>query len=207
MRCSSSTLLLMKKIILASTSPQRRKLLQKLNIPFETEESDYEEDLTLKLSPEELVKKLSLGKASVVAKNHHDAVVIGADTIIVFNGIVMGKPHTKEKALEMLQKLNGNEHVVITGYTIIDTENNKVETSSVITKVLFHKVEEGKLEEYVNSGEALDKAGAYAIQGNGAFLVKSVEGEYTNVIGLPLISLASSLSHFGISATYDETHQ
>ena len=189
----------MRTIILASASPRRKELLSLIGLKFKVHVSDYEEDLGLKLKPRELAKFLSLEKARAVAGKYEDALIIAADTFIVFRGKLLGKPHTDKEALRMLTLLNGKSHSVITGYTVIDTSNGKKSSCSVETKVWFRKMTGSELKAYVETGEPLDKAGAYAIQGIGSLIVKKIEGDYFNVIGLPVASLAMTLKKFGIS--------
>ncbi|MBA3789205.1 septum formation inhibitor Maf [Patescibacteria group bacterium] len=187
----------MKRIILASTSPRRKELLSKTGLNFETQDSAYEEDMTLNLEPGELAKYLSKGKAQAVADKNRDAVVIGADTFITFEEKVLGKPHTPEKARETLQMLRGKSHTILTGFTII--ENEKVVSNVVETKVHFRQLTDKEIDTYVASGEPLDKAGAYAIQGLGSELVDRIEGDYSNVVGLPVDDVMRVLEEFGVS--------
>ena len=176
----------MKKIILASGSPRRKDLLTDAGIKFDIDVSDYEEDMTLDLSPRELAKHLSLGKASAVANRHKNAIIVAADTFVVLKGEVLGKPHTKEKAKEMLKKLSGQIHSIITGFTIIDTETGKTISEAQESKLYFREILPEEIDEYVDSGEPLDKAGAYAVQGGGGKFVEKIEGDYTNIIGIPM---------------------
>ncbi len=187
----------MKKIILASASPRRKELLEKIGLKFEIDSSDVTEDLQSDIPPRELVKKLSMEKAHAVVKKYDDAIIIAADTIGVFEGKIIGKPHTTTEAKKMLNMLNGKSHLVITGYTIIDTKTNKTVSKSVATKVYFRKMTGDEIDAYIKTGEPLDKAGAYAIQGLGALIVEKIEGDYYNVIGLPLSALVVSLKDFG----------
>jgi len=177
---------LMKKIILASGSPRRKELLTEAGIKFDVDVSDYEEDMTLDLPPSELVKHLSLGKAKVVAGRHKNAVIIAADTFVVLKGEVLGKPYTKEKAKEMLEKLSGQAHSIFTGFAIIDTETGETVSEAQESKICFREIQPEEIEEYINSGEPLDKAGAYAIQGGGGKFVENIEGDYTGIIGIPM---------------------
>ncbi len=186
-------------IILASGSPRRKELLSLIGLKFRVDVSDYEEDLGLKLKPHELAKFLSYEKARAVAHKYKDAIVIAADTFIVFRNHLLGKPHTDSEALRMLILLNGRVHSVVTGYTVLDTRSGKKISRSVETKVWFRKITIDELRAYVKTGEPLDKAGAYAIQGIGSLLIKKIEGDYFNVIGLPVASLAVTLKKFGIS--------
>lgn len=188
-----------RKIILASTSPRRRELLSETGLEFEIVAADYEEDMTMPLPPRELVLHLSRGKAESVSSMRKDAVVIAADTIVAVGDVVMGKPHTKERAKEMLGMLRANEHQVITGFTIIDGESGKIVTKAVVSRVVFRKINDEEIDEYVETGEPLDKAGAYAIQGLASKFIESIEGDYSNIIGLPVPELLEELKNFGIS--------
>lgn len=188
----------MKKIILASGSPRRKELLKKLGIKFEVVPSDYEEDMSLKLKPQELAKFLSLEKAKSVAKNYKNAIIISADTFVVFKGKYIGKPHSKIEAKRMLKDISGKSHLVITGFTIMDTKNKKTISKTVETKVYIKKLTPKEINAYAKTKEPLDKAGAYAIQGLGKSIVEKIEGDYSNVVGLPIYALAESLKKFGI---------
>ncbi|MFH1638913.1 MAG: nucleoside triphosphate pyrophosphatase [Chloroflexota bacterium] len=188
----------MKEIILASASPRRIELLQKIGLRFRAEASDYREGKNLALKPHELVKYLSLQKARAVAAKHPDALVIAADTIGYLEGKVLGKPETEERAQVMLAAISGKTHAVISGLTIMDKGQARTLTRAVETKVTMKKLTKNEIASYVRTGEPLDKAGAYAIQGLGAILVKEIHGDYYNVVGLPLSVLAASLKRFGI---------
>jgi len=190
----------MKKIILASASAVRKPLLEQIGLRFEVEPSDYEEDMDVDLPPAELAKSLSREKALAVAKNHEgeDVIVIGADTFIVFEGAVLGKPKTVEKAKQMLLNLSGKSHLVITGFTITNAKTKKTVSKAVETKVYFRDLTEREIEAYVASGESLEKAGAYAIQELGVLLVDRIEGDYTNMVGLPVVEVARTLRGFGV---------
>jgi septum formation protein len=185
-------------IVLASASPRRKELLLLAGLRFTIDASDYEEDLGLKLAPHDLARQLSLEKARAVSHKYHNAIIIAADTFIVLGKKLLGKPHTEREAVRMLAMLNGKAHAVITGYTVLDTETGKKISRSVETKVWFRKMAIEELRAYARTGEPLDKAGAYAIQGLGSLIVKKIEGDYFNVIGLPLASLAETLKKFGI---------
>ena len=186
-------------IILASSSPRRRELLALTGLKFSVDKSDYEEDMGSDLAPHALAKFLSLEKAKAVAGRHKHALVISADTFIVLKGKLLGKPHTEKEAMRMLRALNGRTHSVITGFTIMDTANNKRLSRSVETSVSFKRLTEKELFNYVRTKEPLDKAGAYAIQGLGSVIVKKIEGDYFNVIGLPLSALTEGLKKFGVN--------
>jgi len=188
----------MRKIILASASPRRKKLLENIGLKFEVEPGNHHENIIPQLEPHELAQHISLKKAESVAARHDNAIIIAADTFGVIGGRILGKPHTEEAALKMLETINGKPHSVITGFSIIDTGKNKTLTESVETVVYIRKLALAEIEAYVKSGEPLDKAGAYAIQGLGFVLVERIEGDYFNVVGLPLSALASALKEFGI---------
>jgi len=189
----------MKTIILASASPQRKELLEKIGLKFEVEPSNSEEGIDLGLEPHEFAQKVAFGKAEVVASKHKNAIVIAADTFIVFGGQIVGKPHTENEARKILETLNGRSHSVITGFSIVDTSKNKTLSKSVETKVYIRKLTLAEIGAYVKSKEPLDKAGAYAIQGLGSVIVEKIEGDYYNVMGLPLSALTEALKEFGIN--------
>ena len=192
----------MKTIILASASPRRKALLKQIGLKFKVEASNYEEKISSDSEPHELAKSLSLEKAKLVAKNHQNALVIAADTFIVFEGKILGKPTTETEAKRMLETISGRHHSVITGFTIIDTENNKALSKSIETKVYIRKLTSNEIDAYVKSKEPLDKAGAYAIQGLGSVIVEKIEGDYFNVVGLPLSALAEGLREFGVNVKW-----
>jgi septum formation protein len=150
------------------------------------------------MSPHELARFLSLEKARSVAWKYDDAIIIAADTFVVMKEQILGKPHTIEEARRMLALLNGRTHSVITGFTIIDTDTCQSLSRSVETRVTLKKLTMKEIDAYVKTKEPLDKAGAYAIQGLGSVLVKRIEGDHFNVIGLPLCALVESLKEFGI---------
>jgi septum formation protein len=185
-------------IILASGSSRRREILEKTGLKFKVDKSNYQEKLDPGLKPHALARLLSSEKARNVAHRHRNALVIAADTIVVLKGRLFGKPRNKEQAKEMLKILSGKAHSVITGFTIIDTATKKELTTSVESKVFFKRLRVNEIEAYVRSGEPLDKAGAYAVQGLGAVLIKRIEGDFFNVMGLPVHALTRSLKKFGI---------
>jgi septum formation protein len=189
----------MKKIILASTSPRRKELFERLGLPFVIEAPDYEEDMTLKMPPLKLVKFLSRGKAESVAKNHKTGVIISADTFVVFNNHLLGKPKSKLEAREMLKKLSGKRVDVLTGMTLIDIDSSKKNSSTDVTKVYIRRLSEREIDNYIKSGEPMDKAGAFAIQGLGAVIIKKIEGDFLGSMGLPLFKLAQELKKIGIN--------
>lgn len=172
------------KLILASASPRRKQLLSLLNIPFTIEVADIDEQIDQDKPLKGEIEKLSLQKASVVYNMHTDSVVIGADTIVTLNDKVLGKPTNKEDAKRMLNLLQDNMHTVITAVTIMSKE--KTETFSVLSDVYFYPLSDKEIEEYINTGEPMDKAGAYAIQGIGSKFIKSIDGDYYAIMGFPI---------------------
>lgn len=189
----------MKKLILASTSSRRKELLQQTGVDFEVVPSKYEEDMTLKLSPFELAKTLSKGKAKDVADRYKNAVVIGADTFLVFKNKLLGKPKNMKDAKRMLTNLGGKTHSVITGFTIIDTDTKKTVSKVVEAKVYFRKLSSEEIEKYIKKDNPLDKAGAYNLLGGAGIFVRKLEGDFFTIIGLPLCSLSLELKKFGIN--------
>ena len=187
-----------KPVILASSSPRRRELLDNTGLEFIVDSAGISEDHGRSMKPSELAKAISMEKARAVAARHPCAIIIAADTFGVLDGRLMGKPHDEDEALDMLGRLSGRRHIVVTGFTILDTETGKAISKAVETKVYFRKLDREEIVDYVRTGEPLDKAGAYAIQGLGALLVEKIEGDYYNVIGLPLSSLARELKGFGV---------
>ncbi len=185
-------------IVLASSSPRRKELLRLIGLRFRVDPAEYGERMDLDMPPLRLARHLSSGKARTVAVKYPDAIVIAADTFILFKGKLLGKPHTVQEAKRMLGMLNGKTHSVITGFTVMDTLTGRKVSKSVETKVRFGKLTADEIASYAGTGEPLDKAGAYAIQGLGAVIVKEIDGDYFNVIGLPLNSLAGVLKKFGV---------
>ncbi|MHA1384352.1 MAG: Maf family protein [Candidatus Helarchaeota archaeon] len=177
----------MADIILASKSPRRIELLKAMGLKFKIEPSNVIESnfITANLTPEEIAKKIALEKASSVAKNKTDGIIIGADTIVVLNDAILGKPRNKAHAIEMLKKLNNTTHKVITGIAIIKIRGITL-VDSVTTFVTMRKITDDEIIDYVNSKEPLDAAGAYKIQEKGHRFIEKIDGDYENVIGLPL---------------------
>lgn len=188
----------MKKIILASTSPRRKEILSKTRLPFEVVASDYEEDMSLPMSPGELVEYLSCGKAEAVATHHPDAIIIAADTFVVHDGCVIGKPKNAARAAQLLQILQGTAHQIMTGVTILDSTTGKTVTFHDTINVHIKKMSDETIARYIATGEPLDKAGAYAIQELGAIFVEKTEGDFFTAMGLPLSRLSDELRGFGV---------
>lgn len=174
-------------LILASQSPRRQQLLTQMGIPFRVEPSDAESTTVVtNLTPAEQARTLALAKARDVAGRYPDAVVLAADTIVVVDRQVLGKPAGAEEARQMLARLAGREHQVITGVAIIHQAAGRQVVVHEVTRVWIRPLGANQIEWYVRSGEPLDKAGAYAIQGLAAALVERIDGCYYNVVGLPL---------------------
>ncbi len=188
----------MRKIVLASSSSRRMEILDRIGLKFIVDPGDHKEDMTLGLAPRELVKSLSLKKAESVAQRHKNAVVIGADTFIVYKNRVLGKPGTPRRAKAMLKLLSGGVHSVLTGFTIIDTKTGKRVSRVSASKVYFKKLGDREINAYVRTSEPLDKAGAYAVQGRGAAFVRKVEGDFFGIMGLPLYEIVHELAKFGV---------
>jgi septum formation protein len=188
----------MKKLVLASGSPRREQLLRQLGFDFIVDPSGYAEEIAPGMPGHELARLLSLEKARAAARRHPDAVVIAADTFGIFEDRIIGKPRDAQEAREILAMLSGRWHSVITGFTVMDTESSKCVTESVETLVYLKNLTAAEIGSYVRTGEPLDKAGAYAIQGLGAAVVERTEGDFFNVVGLPLFALCRVLEQFDI---------
>lgn len=190
----------MTKIVLASASPRRRELLSQVGIPFEVVPGDIDEENTeLSGTPGQKAEQLARMKAANVAARLESGLVLGADTIVVCDDEIFGKPADEEDARRMLMKLGGREHQVITGIALVDASSGKARTAHEITTVRFSELTGREIDVYIASGEPFDKAGAYAIQGRAAIFVESLDGCYSNVVGLPLRRLYCLLRDFGVS--------
>lgn len=189
----------MKELILASASPRRSELLKQLGLDFQVVVCNQEEKTPPGLEPFEVVELLAKMKANTVSESLSDGIVIGADTVVVWRGQVLGKPSSAQEAEEMLSKLQGNAHEVYTGVALVDAVSRRCEVGHEITRVIFRPVEMDEIQRYIATGEPMDKAGAYAVQGIGAVFIERIEGCYTNVVGLPLARLAKMLKQFGYS--------
>lgn len=190
-----------KKIVLASASPRRRELLQNMGLDFEIITSDGAEQVFENELPQDIVKRLSSEKALNVAKRapYDDCIVIGADTVVAIDGKILGKPVDEGDAKRMLTLLSGRTHKVYTGVSVIETTSGERVSDYVETEVKFVNLTERQIEKYVSSGEPMDKAGAYGIQDLGAMLVEKINGDYFNVVGLPVSRLARILrDRFGV---------
>ena len=183
----------MEKLILASASPRRAKLLQQIRIDFEQIVSGIEDERTETTDPGEHVLLLSKRKAKNVIRETSERWILGADTIVVLDGCIMGKPCEGASAFHMLRRLNGRDHTVFTGLTLFDTHRERELSQYEATRVWIRHLSDGEIEDYVASSEPLGKAGGYAIQGLGATLVEKIEGCYYNVVGLPLVRLLTMM--------------
>ena len=181
----------MKNLILASASPRRRELLSLFGIPFTVRVADIDEAMDPTKSPCDEVARVSCRKALAVERGPED-VVVAADTIVVCAGRVLGKPHSREEAVAMLQLLSGREHQVMTGCTVLCGDRR--ETFTEVTDLTFRPLSEAEIRRYVASGEPMDKAGAYGIQGGAALFCPGIQGDYYNVMGLPVCRLGTVLS-------------
>lgn len=185
-----------KKLILASRSPRRSELLRSLGLKFEVSPSNVEENSDPRVSPEQNALNIARDKARWVARQNPDCYVLGADTMVVLDQEIIGQPADAEDAFRILSQLAGKEHRVITGVVLISPEEEEYETAAVST-VTIKSISSDEIRSYIATGEPLDKAGAYAIQGEGAHLVESWEGSYSNIVGLPLEALTDLLKQAG----------
>jgi septum formation protein len=186
------------QLILASKSPRRSDLLKQAGLIFSTIPSDFDESSVAMSDPESYVRTLAKSKATDISKKHPDSWVLGADTIVLINDRILGKPGSKDEARSMLKQLSGKTHQVITGYCLCCQKKNEFISETVRTDVRFKTLREAEIEWYIQTGEPFDKAGAYAIQGVGTFLVKSINGSYTNVVGLPICEVMGYLINAGV---------
>ena len=189
----------MRKIILASTSSRRKHLLKRLGLDFEVVPSEVDERFNPRLKPRHQVEELALQKAEAVAKKFEGAIIIGADTLVAIGDEILGKPKDEQDAKRMLKKLRGRQHVIVTGFVLIDTAAKRTIVKSVETKVWFRKISPQEIASYIEKDRPLDKAGAYALQDRGATFVEKIEGDYAGGVGLPLFTLAKELKKFGIN--------
>ena len=180
-------------LILASQSPRRKQLLEQAGLSFTIIPSRVDEHLINITVPEKLVKTLAEAKAKDVAEGYPESWVLGADTIVLIDGEILGKPTSLEKARQMIQQLNGQTHEVLTGYAICRDTQKTCISGFEKTEVTFKNLSQQEIEWYIKTEEPFDKAGAYAIQGLGSFLVKRICGSYTNVVGLPVCEVLEQL--------------
>ncbi|MFH1523308.1 MAG: nucleoside triphosphate pyrophosphatase [Patescibacteria group bacterium] len=199
-----------RKIVLASKSPRRKRLLEQIGLEFEIRESEYEEDMEAKSDPFELCKFLALGKGQDVARHFDDAIIISADTFAflpsaspatngarandtIFNNKFIGQPKDEEDAKNILRNFSGQEHSVVTGFAVIDTKSGKIINDYGEAKVKFRNLSDEEIDNYIATGEPMDMAGAYGLMNKGAVLIESIEGDFYSVIGLPLAKVYVAL--------------
>ena len=185
-----------KKIVLASSSPRRKMLLEAVGLDFIVDASSYEEDMTLDLSPEELVKTLAMGKARDVASRYTGAIVLGADTMVFIDDHRLGKPHTEERAREMLRFLSGKSHVLMTGFALLDTDTGKIVSEAHPVQIYFKELSQEDIDWYIGTGEPLERAGAYSMQEQGGVFIERIEGDRDAGIGLPVKRIIELLKDF-----------
>lgn len=183
----------MSDIILASGSPRRKEILEKLGLDIEVIKPEIEEIIWEGDKPSQLVMGLSFQKALNVAKKREDKIVLAADTIVVLEEEILGKPRDSRDAFDMLSNLSGKTHRVLTGYSIVNLEKNIKLVNYSETKVEFKMLSEDFIKSYIGTGEPMDKAGAYGIQGYGQLLVEGIVGSYSNVVGLPVEKISTDL--------------
>lgn len=196
-------------LILASKSPRRRYLLKRAGLDFTVIPSDLDESVVPETAPALYVRQLAEAKARDIADRCPDSWVIGADTVVLINGQILGKPSSPADAKTMLRNLSGNTHQVFTGYCILNRSAGREISDTVVTDVTFKQLTAREIDWYIRTGEPFDKAGAYAIQGMGTFLVRKINGSYTNVVGLPVCEIIEILIRegvMGLEETIDHSH-
>ena len=184
----------MKNIILASKSPRRKELLKKINKPFTCISADIDETLDLSSGLEKAVINLAFRKANYVLERYENSLVIGADTIVTIDNSVLGKPRDERDAFNILKQLSGKTHKVMTGVCIIT--DNRMDSFCDVSEVTFFPYSDQEIYEYISTGEPMDKAGAYGIQGQGALLVKHINGDFYSIMGLPIAKINKILSEY-----------
>ncbi|MEO8910443.1 MAG: Maf family protein [Gemmatimonadaceae bacterium] len=184
------------KVVLASSSPRRRELLNLIGIAHDVRPANLDETMRPREAPRRHAERLARDKASAIAMRDPDLITIGADTIVVINRKVLGKPADKADAARMLSMLSGREHTVITAVAV--SRGKKLRSAIEEVKVKFRRLRDDEIEAYIATGEPMDKAGAYGIQGYGATIVERVEGDYFAVMGLPLVRLIGLLRDVGV---------
>lgn len=185
------------RLILASKSPRRYELLRRLGLDLEVVPSRIEEDFHEKESPEDRVLRLAQAKALEVGGQYPDCWILAADTVVYVDHSMLGKPKDQQEAMDMLSRLSGKEHWVLTGFSVTHLEKGKGDRQAVQTAVKVKRLTPVEMEWYVQTGEPFDKAGGYAIQGIGSFMIESIRGSYTNVVGLPLCEVIQMLNRLG----------
>ena len=188
----------MKQLILASSSPRRKQLLEMLGLSFEVYPSNIEELVNPKLAPIHQVEVLSQQKAQAVGLKFKNALIIAADTMVALENEVIGKPVDEKDAVRILRKLSGTQHSILTGFTILDTETKKSITRSTETKVWFRKISSSEIDAYIKREQPFDKAGGYAIHELAAVFIEKIEGDDSGATGLSVFLVAKELKKFGI---------
>ena len=184
-------------MILASISPRRKEILENFGFIFKTFTKNIEETSS-KTTIEEIIKDIAEKKARAVAEDFPSENVVGADTVVVVDNKILGKPHSREEAFNMLKSLSGREHEVITAFSFVNMEKNIFYSDCENTKVFFKALSDEEINWYIDTKEPMDKAGAYGIQGKGAFFVEKIEGDFFSVMGFPLGKFVRFLSKTGI---------
>jgi nucleoside triphosphate pyrophosphatase len=192
----------MKQLVLASASPRRKQLLEELGFDFMVHPSDFEEKDT-HLSPEELVTHNALGKAQDVARHHRNSLIIGVDTVGAFQDQILNKPKDRKDAKRILRLINNTTHRVISGICVMDSDKKRAITAVETTMITVDRMEDAEIDAYIRSGEGEDKAAGYAIQGLGSLFVKNIDGDYFNVVGLPIYRLRKLLKKMGVKNILD----
>ena len=190
----------MAELILASASSRRKELLAQIGVPFQSAAMDIDESVRLNELPNDYVMRLAREKARACLEHNPDSVVLAADTTVVVEGEILGKPENSEHAQRMLRQLSGKNHQVLTGIAVAKRIKDEITIASrvVVTDVSFAAISNQQIAQYIKTGEPMDKAGAYAIQGKAALFVERIEGSYSNVVGLPLAETGKLLQDFGI---------
>jgi septum formation protein len=185
------------RLILASKSPRRYELLKQVGLDFDVIPTRIEESSVKEEPPKKHVLRLAEAKALDVGSQYPDRWVIAADTIVYIDHSIFGKPKDRKEVMEMLRRLSGKEHRVLTGFSVQHLQKGKEGCEAVQTAVKMKKLSAVEMEWYIQTGEPFDKAGGYAIQGKGSFMIESIRGSYTNVVGLPLCELIQMLNRLG----------
>jgi len=184
------------KLVLASASPRREQILKKLNLKFTIVPAKINEEKFTESDPVELVKTLALEKAKSVSGLVEEAIIIAADTVVVYNDKILGKPEDEADAKQMLKYLSSNQHQVITGVAVLNSQTKENHVDHNITDVKMITMTENEIDNYIETGEPMDKAGSYAIQGFGGLFIEEIKGSYYSVVGLPIHQLAKLLDKF-----------
>lgn len=193
------------KLILASSSPRRKHLLENIGVKFRVIEPTGEQEYRGDVKPDIFVKRNAKIKAnSVISQANENEFILSADTIVVINDSVLGKPVDQYDAQKMLKLLSGQIHKVITGYAITSQDQKVFYSDAITTLVKFKKLNQSEIEGYISTGETFDKAGAYAIQGIGSFMIHSISGSYTNVVGLPVARVVNNLQKLNVINLFEK---